>query len=244
MKGFLDMSSESNERNSALLVDVGGVLLLLNAPALTPVIARHGGVSTPEEFSRAHCAAHNAAYPSHDGPAPNYYDVLPGYAGVPEDRQAACVAEYRQACRARNMWDLPDPASKSALARFAGAGIKIAVVSQADGHVAEMLIKAKMCQEGPGPGVRIDRVFDSAIVGLGKPDPRFFLHAAQEIGVDPDRAVHVGDTVPADVRGAESAGIMAVHYDPYDVCDAPQDHRHVRRLIEMSRFLDGPGAGR
>lgn len=220
----------------ALLVDVGGVLLLLNSEALAPVIARFGGVTTAEDFYRAHCAAHNASRPTH-GETRDYYDILPEFAGVPEPRWKDCTRAYREASSVRNMWHYPDAESKAALASFIDAGIKVAIVSQADGHIAEMLLEAKMCQEGTGPGVEVDRVFDSAIVGLDKPDPRFFLHAVHALQESADHAVHVGDTVPADVAGARAADILAVHYDPYDDCDAPDDHEHVRRLEEMSRYL-------
>jgi putative hydrolase of the HAD superfamily len=235
------MPSMANDSKTALLVDVGGVLLLVNARALVPIIARHGGVTTPEEFYRAHCAAHYAAHPSDGAPRGDYYDLLPAFAGVPADRRAACTEEYLAASRERNMWHDPDPASKAALARFVNQGTKIAVVSQADGHIVEMLLEAQMCQEGAGPGVQVDRIFDSTVVGLNKPDPRFFLHAASEIDTPPERAVHVGDTVPADVRGAEAAGILAVHYDPYDDCDVRDDHEHIRNLAEMDRYLVATG---
>lgn len=221
---------------SALLVDVGGVLLLLNRAELAPVIAAFGGVRTPDDFYRAHCAAHNAARPTHGEPR-DYYELLPAYAGVPEDRRPECSRVYRAASATRNMWHDPDPHSKAALADFTAAGVKVAIVSQADGRIAEMLLTARMCQQGRGPGIQVDRVFDSAVVGLDKPDPRFFLHATTELGVTPDQAVHVGDTVPADVVGARNAGILAVHYDPFDDCDAPDDHDHVHALAEMSRYL-------
>lgn len=222
---------------SALLVDVGGVLLLLNSEALVPVVARHGGVTTPEDFYRAHCAAHNAAHPTHGAPVGDYYDILPAYAGVPESRWAACTADYLEASKVRNMWHHPDQASKATLQEFVDAGIAVAIVSQADGRIAEMLLEARMCQEGDGPGVSVDHVFDSTVVGLGKPDPRFFLHAVDALGTTPEHSVHVGDTVPADVVGATAAGILAVHYDPYDDCDAPDDHEHVRTLAGMTSYL-------
>ncbi|MFC7621163.1 HAD family hydrolase [Microlunatus sp. GCM10028923] len=225
---------------TVLLVDVGGVLLLLNREALVPVIAEYGGVTSAEDFYRAHCAAHNAAHPTRGEPLGGYYDLLPRYAGVPESRWADCTRAYFAASCVKNMWHDPDQQSKAALAGFVDAGIAVAIVSQADGHIAEMLWDAKMCQEGEGPGVTVDRVFDSTVIGLNKPDPQFFLHAVKEVGGLPDRAVHVGDTVPADVVGAQAAEILAVHYDPYDDCDAPDDHEHVRTLIEMSRYLALP----
>jgi putative hydrolase of the HAD superfamily len=220
----------------ALLVDVGGVLLLPNAELLTPVIARHGGVDTPERFLRAHFAAYNAAFPSRGEPR-DYYTLFPRYAGVPEKRWRACAEDYLAISRTRNMWHAPDPASRQALAEITGAGVHVAVVSQADGRIAHMLLDAKMCQLGDGPGVPVDAVLDSAIVGFDKPDPRLFRAALERVGVDADHAVHVGDTVPADVRGAQAAGIRAVHYDPYDDCDDPGDHEHVHRLREMLAFV-------
>lgn len=216
----------------ALLVDVGGVLLLPNAALLTPVTARHGGVDTPEGFIRAHFAAHNAAFPSRGEPRGDYYELLPRYAGVPEERWRACADDYLAISRTRNMWHAPDPASKQALAEITGAGVRVAVVSQADGKIARMLLDARMCQEGDGPGVPVDAVLDSAIVGFDKPDPRLFRAALDRVHVDAAHAVHIGDTVPADVRGAQAAGIRAVHYDPYDDCDDPGDHEHINRLRE------------
>ena len=228
------------DRN-VLLVDVGGVLLLLNSEALVPVIAAHGGVTSAEDFYRAHCAAHNAANPTRGEPLGDYYEILPRFAGVKEDRWAGCTADYLAASRVKNMWHFPDQDSKASLGGFVDAGITVAIVSQADGHIAEMLLEAKMCQEGDGPGVTVDRIFDSTVIGLNKPDPQFFLHAVKEVGGLPERAVHVGDTVPADVVGAQAANILAVHYDPYADCDDPADHEHVHTLSEMARFLSAPG---
>jgi len=219
-----------------LLVDVGGVLLLVNAAELAPITARHGGVATPEGFLRAHYAAHNEAYPTHGEPG-DYYALLPRHAGVPRPRWAACTAEYLAASRARNMWHHPDPASRATLARLQRAGTKIAVVSSADGRIAQMLRDAAMCQVGEGPGVPIDAVLDSTVVGLDKPDPRFFRAALDAVGSSPERAVHVGDTVPADVVGARAAGILAIHLDPYGDCDAPDDHHHVHTLTEIEPLL-------
>lgn len=229
--------SSSTSDPAALLVDVGGVLLLPNAALLTPVVARHGGVDTPEGFLRAHYAAHNAALPARGEPRGDYYDLLPRYAGVPEDRWTACAEEYLAISRTRNMWHAPDPESKRALGEIAAAGVRVAIVSQADGRIARMLLDARMCQEGEGPGVVVDAVLDSAIVGFDKPDPRFFRAALDRVRVDAAHAVHVGDTVPADVRGAQAAGILAIHYDPYDDCDDPSDHEHVRRLREVFGYL-------
>jgi putative hydrolase of the HAD superfamily len=221
----------------ALLLDVGGVLLLPDAAHLTEITARYGGADTPAKFLRAHYAAHNAAFPSR-GPSQDYYLLLPRHAGVPEEHIAACAEEYRTASQLRNMWRAPSAESKATLAAIVAAGVPVAIVSQADGTIAQMLLDADMCHEGDGPAVRVDTIVDSTVVGFDKPDPRLFQCALDRLGVPGDRAVHVGDTVPADVRGAEAAGVTAVHFDPYEDCDDPSGHHHIRVLADVRQFLD------
>jgi putative hydrolase of the HAD superfamily len=50
----------------------------------------------------------------------------------------------------------------------------------------------------------------SAEIGAAKPDPEIFLHALGLAGVEPARALHVGDTLRADVEGARAVGIRPV----------------------------------
>ncbi len=56
----------------------------------------------------------------------------------------------------------------------------------------------------------VDGVVTSAQVGSPKPDRAIFEAALALAGVSPDRAVHVGDSVEHDVRGALAAGIRPV----------------------------------
>ncbi len=62
---------------------------------------------------------------------------------------------------------------------------------------------------------------------LGGPDddPRIFDFALAVLDLAPERVAYVGDSVRNDVRGAEAAGLVALHLDPYD--DHP-DARHER----------------
>lgn len=224
-------------RTPVLLVDVGGVLLLHNHEQLLPIVARHGGLETVEAFHRAHYACHHESRPS-SGPGIDYFEIFGDHARIPEANRAAFDEEYRAFHRIRNRCNWPDPAAKRTLQQLVTDGTPVAVVSQADGTIEQMLLAAEMCQTGDGPGVRVDTIVDSAVVGFDKPDPRLFLHALEQIGADPSQAVHVGDTVRADVRGAQAAGITAIHYDPFDNCeDAPDDHDHIRTLGEIRPIL-------
>lgn len=224
-----------------LLVDVGGVLLLHNHDLLMPITAKYGGVSTVEDFQRAHYACHHASRPA-SGPTTDYYDIFDQYAGIPEAQREAFREEYRTYSHTRNMCHWPDPAAKQTLTELVAADTPVVVVSQADGTIAQMLWDAGMCQEGEGPGVAVDAIVDSEVVGFNKPDPQLFLHALSLVGALPQQAIHVGDTVRADVRGAQAAGIRALHYDPFDDCDdAPGDHDHIHTLAEVVPHLDRLG---
>ncbi|MGK2871592.1 MAG: HAD-IA family hydrolase, partial [Alphaproteobacteria bacterium] len=56
-----------------------------------------------------------------------------------------------------------------------------------------------------------DRLFSSTMVARGKPHPDLFLHAAAQMGVAPNRAVVIEDSVPG-VAGARAAGMRVFAY--------------------------------
>lgn len=61
----------------------------------------------------------------------------------------------------------------------------------------------------------LDRLVDgaavSAVDGAAKPDPALFARALERAGgIEPAAALHVGDSVAADVRGALAAGVRPV----------------------------------
>lgn len=45
---------------------------------------------------------------------------------------------------------------------------------------------------------------------IGKPNPWIFLHALERLGIPPEAAVMVGDTLDTDIMGARAAGIPSV----------------------------------
>ena len=46
-------------------------------------------------------------------------------------------------------------------------------------------------------------------VGFGKPDVRIFHSACAQLGVAPDRVLHIGDDLALDIAGARAAGLQA-----------------------------------
>lgn len=65
---------------------------------------------------------------------------------------------------------------------------------------------------------RLSRYFKSIVisgeVGYRKPHPEIFKRALGELGVDPREAVHVGNLLEEDVKGAKSAGMYSVLVTP------------------------------
>ena len=100
------------------------------------------------------------------------------------------------------------------------------------GQIEGVLAAQGVCQVGAGGGVPVQVVVDSEVVGVMKPDPAIFASAIEVLGLPPDRVGYVGDSVRNDVRGAEAAGLVALHLDPHDDHpDAP--HRRIRSLHDL-----------
>ena len=67
-----------------------------------------------------------------------------------------------------------------------------------------------------------------------KPDPEPFHHALSALDVVPDRAVHVGNSLAADVAGAHNAGLGSVWLDQGTEPD-PIPHYTVESMAELRR---------
>lgn len=84
----------------------------------------------------------------------------------------------------------------------------------------------------------MDAILDSSVVNVAKPDPRIFEIALDRLGVQANRAIHVGDTPAADCTGALSAGITPVLIDPYN--DHPDfNGLRVKPLTEVAHLVSG-----
>lgn len=54
----------------------------------------------------------------------------------------------------------------------------------------------------------------SEIIGVNKPDPRIFEYALQNGQAQKEKAIMIGDSIDADVRGAQNAGMEAIFFNP------------------------------
>jgi len=101
----------------------------------------------------------------------------------------------------------------------------VAVVTNNNGTAIEQCRDLGLCQIDPGALPSVAAIVDSGVLGIAKPDPRIFAPALDALGTAASRTLYVGDTVHADVRGAESAGMPVVQLDPFGY---HSDHGHWR----------------
>lgn len=108
----------------------------------------------------------------------------------------------------KNLWAYTFPWVSKTLEILKKAGYSISVISNSDGRAAQVL-------EETGLFKFMDRIYDSQIVGIEKPDAGIFQLALKELSLSCDDAIFVGDMFYTDVLGANRTGIRAVHLDPF-----------------------------
>jgi putative hydrolase of the HAD superfamily len=95
-----------------------------------------------------------------------------------------------------------------ALPRIRSAGYKTGIISN-------MNKSGRQLTQEMGLDAYADFVVTSGDVGQGKPHPPIYLAALARANVDSTQAIHVGDSISADVEGAMAAGIRPVFMNRY-----------------------------
>lgn len=222
-------------RPEVLLLDCGGTLSWPPFDRVRTMVAALTGVEMAEEhpfegFYRSshalemHMREHGR--PPADDPIGLQHWLylegfrLTGYEGVWTQE---CTDELLRREGRMGVWDQTFPWVGEALARLSQAGLRMAVVSNSDGQVAQLL-------ERLGYAQYLDAIVDSHVEGIAKPDPRLFHVALERLGradlADAARecaagnglrpaVLHVGDHYRADYVGAREAGLNACLIDPF-----------------------------
>lgn len=215
----------------ALLLDALGTLVELERPwphLVEELAAR--GVVVSEERARAAMLAEMAYYRAH-------HDEASDWAGL-EDLRRRCAAVVADELQTPLPLDLvldallaairfrPYPEVPDALARLRADGVRLAVVSNWDVSLHDVLERTDLRR-------LVDAVVISAVEGVAKPDPAIFRIALAKLGVSD--AVHVGDSLEHDVAGARAAGLEAVLVVRDDAV-APPGVRAVASLAELGSY--------
>jgi putative hydrolase of the HAD superfamily len=193
-----------------VLLDALGTLLELEPPwpLLRAALAARGVPVTDDE-ARDALAAEIAYYRAHHDEARDAAALsglrdrctevlraaLPPHARGVQDLRAALLASLRFR---------PYPEVPGVLATLRATGLRTVVVSNWDVSLHEVL-------DVTGLAPLVDGALSSAECGAAKPDPAIFARALELAGgVPPEAAVHVGDSVEADVAGARAAGLRPI----------------------------------
>jgi HAD superfamily hydrolase (TIGR01509 family) len=159
---------------------------------------------------------------------------------TPELLAGALAAYYAYS---ESLWQ-PVPGLHETLDELRAAGLRLGLISNAgDGeNVARLLRQA-------GLAGAFDPELVSARVGLRKPNPAIFRMALGDWGLQADEAVMVGDSLGADILGAQLAGLHNVWVTAHAGQRANLAHRgniiperEIGKLEELPEVLAAWGA--
>lgn len=119
--------------------------------------------------------------------------------GVSSVKRAAILNELYEGFATASAWRV-DSGWQEAVKACRNAGLRIGLISNWDVRLRDLLTALDITAD-------VDSAVISAEIGIEKPEPAIFMHALAELGVDPQDALHVGDTWEDDIEGACRLGI-------------------------------------
>lgn len=219
----------------ALLFDFGGTLAFLDYELLASEFSRPGRKldALTLEYAEYEGRANIDRFMMGDrkgSVATGYEMFFRGWmraAGIPEEEILEHGARFQQIHREATLWRVVRPGTLEALEELKSQGYKLAIVSNAEGQVAN---DAKRFGLAPF----FDVIVDSFVVGVEKPDPRIFHIALERLGVSPEETRFAGDIYSIDMVGARAAGIEGALIDQHGRYHWV-DHRKIRHAGELHR---------
>ena len=225
-----------------VLLDAGGVFVLPEVTRVVGAFTRAECEVAPDVLTEAHYRAACTFSTDVDVEAdwaPSWIAYLKAYieaCGVAEDRREEAHLHVDSEFAEAALWIEPIAGARDGLQALADAGVRLGIVSNADGIMGQRLAQLEICQVGPGLGVEIECVIDSGAVGIMKPDPRIFDAALDVMGVAAADAWYVGDMPAIDVVGARRAGLRAFLMDPFDL-HHDADYDRTGSLAELAELI-------
>jgi putative hydrolase of the HAD superfamily len=217
----------------ALLFDFGGTLAFLDFDLLATEFSRADRKLDPLKLEHAEYAGRSAIdrhlMSEHSRDVNSAYeDFFRGWmnaAGIPEAELADISARFRVMHNEACMWRVIRDGTHEALDRFKSAGLKLGIVSNADGRVAADAQRLGLAEY-------FDVIVDSHVVGVEKPNPRIFQIALAALEVSPEEAMYAGDIYSIDMIGARAAGVEGKLIDQHAMYDWIE-HPKIRHVGEL-----------
>ena len=221
-----------------LFLDAGGVLVFPNWQRVSDTLLRHGISASAAALAgaepRVRFEIDQSIRQGHSTDSQRmwlYMERVLELAGVPPgEAAAAAVRELRDYHAEHNLWELVPADVEPALEKLAGLGLKLVVVSNANGVLHRMFDRVGLTRH-------FACVCDSFVDGVEKPDPRFFRIALDRSGSTAESTMHVGDLYYVDVAGARASGLHAMLIDPLGLYES-FDVERVRTLDDLAGRLE------
>jgi putative hydrolase of the HAD superfamily len=147
--------------------------------------------------------------------------------------QAALAAYYAYS---ESLWQ-PVDGLHPTLRQLGAAGLRLGLISNAadDGNVQRLIDWAVLRPY-------FDPIVVSAVVGLRKPNPAIFERVLRAWNLPPAECVMVGDTLGADILGAQLSGLHNVWFSPHANHPANRAHRgNIIPEVELEQLDELPG---
>jgi HAD superfamily hydrolase (TIGR01509 family) len=222
----------------AVFLDAGNTIVSLDYEVIAERIRADGHRVTADQVRRAEQRARVRLDPHLGGSSTETLDTFRLYLrytleglGISWDAAADRIAgDLRSAKPPYGLWSTLVPEAPAVLAGLRRRGLRLAVVSNSNGTVADILQMVGLAEY-------LDAVMDSGVIGAEKPHPKIFAAAAAAVDVRPEEAVHIGDLYSVDVVGARAAGCGAILLDPAGAwgavdCPTAPDLPAAARLID------------
>ena len=221
-----------------VFLDAGGVLVYPNWTRISEGLARHGVRADPRALAAAEPQVKRTLDVERTITATNdssrgwlYFNRVLEGAGVAQSAATDdALAELHAFHMTSNLWESVPAHVPDVLASLAGAGLRLVVVSNANGTIRDCFGRLDLARY-------FTCIVDSHEEGVEKPDPRLFATALARSGADAATTIHVGDFYQIDVVGARAAGIRGVLLDEhglYESADCPR----LRSLTELRSQID------
>ena len=81
-----------------------------------------------------------------------------------------------------------------------------------------------------------DKIVNSEMAGVKKPNPKIFNLALELANTDAGRSLMIGDNIEADILGAQAVGFNAIHFNAHN--DPAHTHcEMIHDLVEIKSYL-------
>ena len=117
-----------------------------------------------------------------------------------------------------------------------GLGYKIGLITNCSAEVPLIMKNTELLNF-------FDVTIFSASVGMKKPDPQIYNLACEQLGVEPNECLYIGDGDSNELSGASQLGMYAVmirdpnELDPYRLVNVDWDGRKIKNFIEIMDLI-------